>query len=395
MEFTFRWFGPKDPTSLSFIKQTGAKEVVTSLADAKYGESWSISNIQKRQKLIQENKTTNMKLIWSVAESLPVHNVIKLRTGKYKYYTQQYLDSLNNLAKCNIKTICYNFMPVIDWVRTDLLYKTDEGSIALKYDHRDMCIFENFILELPGAYDRYSSQIIDQSKKKFKRMNQKQIQTLMYALMGGLAANDRKYNLSRLRYEISQYNELSHKDLQNNLKEFLNDIFPVIKEKKIYFCIHPDDPPYSIYGLPRIVSNRKDIKYIINLHKDNFVGLTLCSGSLGVKKENNITKIINDYGEYINFIHLRNIIRDKSLPNFLESDHLEGDLNMVNIIKAILKEEKRRKKYEINNSQIPMRPDHGHTILYDQNNKTIPGYSVLGRMKGLAQLKGIIKGLEN
>ena len=395
MKYSFRWFGPGDPTNLNEIRQVGANHIVTSLEGVKYGEKWNNEAIQKRKKIIETiNFKNQLKLNWSVVESLPVHNDIKIRSGKYQYYIEQYKDSLKNLSKNNIKTICYNFMPIVDWIRTDLNYRLSDGSIALKYNHFHMCIFEVFILKLKRAEERYTNNEISIAKRLMKTLNNKERDNIKKSLMGGLAANDRQYSLKNLRYEISQYKEINHTDLRNNLKLFLREIFPVLKDLNIYYCIHPDDPPYNIYGLPRIVSNEKDIKFITSIFKDEQNGITFCSGSLGVNKENNLVNIIRKYGKYINFIHLRNIIREDISYNFHEAHHLEGDVNMVQIIKALLKEESRRKKNDNLNDQIPMRPDHGHTILHDQNRSTIPGYSLLGRMKGLAEIKGIIKSLE-
>ena len=395
MKYSFRWFGPGDPTNLNEIRQVGANHIVTSLEGVKYGEKWNNEAIQKRKKIIETiNFKNQLKLNWSVVESLPVHNDIKIRSGKYQYYIEQYKDSLKNLSKNNIKTICYNFMPIVDWIRTDLNYRLSDGSIALKYNHFHMCIFEVFILKLKRAEERYTNNEISIAKRLMKTLTNKERDNIKKSLMGGLAANDRQYSLKNLRYEISQYKEINHTDLRNNLKLFLREIFPVLKDLNIYYCIHPDDPPYNIYGLPRIVSNEKDIKFITSIFKDEQNGITFCSGSLGVNKENNLVNIIRKYGKYINFIHLRNIIREDKSYNFHEAHHLEGDVNMVQIIKALLKEEGRRKKNNNLNDQIPMRPDHGHTILHDQNRSTIPGYSLLGRMKGLAEIKGIIKSLE-
>ena len=392
MEYTFRWFGPQDPSKLEHIKQIGVTGIVTSLSNIKYGEKWPLSEIEKRKRTIEKNKISNSQnLKWSVAESLPVHNDIKKRSGNYQYYIDQYKYSLVNLAKNKITNICYNFMPLIDWVRTDLNFELPNGSLALKYNHLHVCAFENFILKSKNAKLRYTEKQIFDAKKILNSMRSKDLSKLRMALLGGLAANDRKYSLKDLNYEIDQFAELNHSDLRNNLKEFINEIFPIIKKYKLNYNIHPDDPPYNVYGLPRIVSSQKDIEYLINIKKDNQIGLTFCSGSFGVNKKNNLLKIIKQYGSYINFIHLRNITHVGSSLDFYEDDHLDGSLNMVEIIKAIIKEEKRRIKSNHFIKQIPMRPDHGHTILHDKNNKTIPGYSLLGRMKGLGQLKGIIK----
>ena len=393
MELTFRWFGPNDPAKINHIRQVGVTGIVTSLNHIKYGEKWIDYEIKKRKKIINEVKSSKeLKLKWSVAESLPVHNDIKSRSGKYKYYIDQYKDSLVNLSKNQIKTICYNFMPLIDWVRTDLNYKLKNNAIALKYDHLKMCAFEVMILKIKDADKRYTKKQIIKAKEIFKKMKNSEKHSLKKSLLGGLAANDRKFSINELKYEIDKFKEINHTDLRNNLKSFLIEIFPILREQQIKYCIHPDDPPYNIFGLPRIMSNENDIKYLTSIFKHENNGITLCTGSLGVDKKNNIEIIIKKYGKYINFIHLRNIKRDNNSKNFYESDHLDGDINMVNIIKLILKEEKRRER---NNRpfNIPMRPDHGHTIIYDQDKKIIPGYSLLGRMKGLAELKGIIKAL--
>jgi len=393
MEFTFRWFGPKDPAKINHIRQVGVTGIVTSLNHIKYGEKWIDDEIKKRKKIINEVKNSKeLELKWSVAESLPVHNDIKSRSGKYKYYIDQYKDSLVNLSKNQIKTICYNFMPLIDWVRTDLNYKLKNNAIALKYDHLKMCAFEVIILKIKDAEKRYTKNQIIKAKEVFKKMKNSEKQSLKESLLGGLAANDRKFSINELKYEIDKFKEINHTDLRNNLKSFLIEIFPILKEHQIKYCIHPDDPPYNIFGLPRILSNENDIKYLTSIFKHENNGITLCTGSLGVDKKNNIERIIKKYGKYINFLHLRNIKRDTNSKNFYESDHLDGDVNMVNIIKLILKEERKRSKNN-RSYNIPMRPDHGHTIIYDQDKKIIPGYSLLGRMKGLAELKGIIKAL--
>ena len=345
MEYTFRWFGPKDPAKINHIRQIGVTGIVTSLNHIKYGEKWTDYEIKKRKKIINEVKNSKeLKLNWSVAESLPVHNDIKSRSGKYKYYIDQYKDSLVNLSKNQIKTICYNFMPLIDWVRTDLNYKLENNAIALKYDHLKMCAFEKFILKIKDAEKRYTKNQIIKAKEIFKKMKNSEKQSLKNSLLGGLAANDRKFSINELKFEIDKFKEINHTDLRNNLKSFLIEIFPILREHQIKYCIHPDDPPYNIFGLPRIMSNENDIKYLTSIFKHENNGITLCTGSLGVDKKNNIEIIIKKYGKYINFIHLRNIKRDNNSKNFYESDHLDGDINMVNIIKLILEEEKRRRK---------------------------------------------------
>lgn len=394
MLYSFRWFGHNDPSKLDQIRQIGVEGIVSSLAQIKYGEKWSAFEIKKRKKFIESFKINNNKnLTWSVVESLPVHNDIKKRSGRYKYYIDQYKESLINLGKNKIKNICYNFMPLIDWVRTDLNHQLPNGAFALKYNHLHVCAFENFILKSKTAKKRYSPKDIHTSKKILQKMNSSDLKKLKMSLLGGLAANDRKYTIKDLNYEIDQFAELNHSDLQNNLKDFIEEIYPIIKKYNIHYNIHPDDPPYNVYGLPRIVSNEKDINFIVNIKKDTNVGLTFCTGSLGVNKKNNLVNIIKKYGSYINFIHLRNIRHIPKSLDFYEDDHLNGSLDMVSIVKAILKEENKRKKSNHPIKQIPMRPDHGHTILHDQFNSVIPGYSLLGRMKGLDQLKGVIKAI--
>ncbi|PPR51067.1 MAG: Mannonate dehydratase [Alphaproteobacteria bacterium MarineAlpha5_Bin5] len=396
MEYTFRWFGQHDPSSLNDIRQIGVTGIVTSLANVKYGEKWTNHEIIKRKKFIEKHKISQKKnLKWSVVESLPVHNDIKKRDGKYKYYIDQYKKSLVNLGKQNIKIVCYNFMPLVDWIRTDLNFKLPNGSIALKYNHLHVCAFENFILKSKDAINRYTSKDINLSKKILNKMTSLEIKFLKKSLLGGLAATDRKYSINDLNYEIDAFKELKHGDLRNNLKLFLDEIYPILKEQNIKYCIHPDDPPYNIYGLPRVMSNEKDIQFITSIYNNDAIGLTLCTGSLGVSKKNNLKKIISKYGKFINFIHLRNIKRYPNSYDFHESAHLDGDINMIEIIKLILKEERRREKINHKHSNIPMRPDHGHTILDDKNKKIIPGYSLLGRMKGLSELKGAIKILQN
>ena len=268
MLYSFRWFGHNDPSKLDQIRQIGVEGIVSSLAQIKYGEKWSAFEIKKRKKFIESFKINNNKnLTWSVVESLPVHNDIKKRSGRYKYYIDQYKESLINLGKNKIKNICYNFMPLIDWVRTDLNHQLPNGAFALKYNHLHVCAFENFILKSKTAKKRYSSKEIHTSKKILQKMNSSDLKKLKMSLLGGLAANDRKYTIKDLNYEIDQFAELNHSDLQNNLKDFIEEIYPIIKKYNIHYNIHPDDPPYNVYGLPRIVSNEKDINFIVNIKR--------------------------------------------------------------------------------------------------------------------------------
>ncbi len=393
MELSFRWYGPKDPVSLSDIRQSNANFVVTSLHEIPSGEKWLDFEIKKRINFInKQNLKDNVHLKWNVVESIPVHNNIKLRDKNYKKLINNYKDTISNIAKNKIKTICYNFMPIVDWTRTQLDYKLPTDALALRFNFLQIIIFERFILNLKDIEKRYSLNQIKMAEKLYKIMTTKEIQNLKVAIMGGLPAAEKKYSIGSFKKMLQAYKNIQDKDLKENLKYFLKEIIPVAEDHNVKMALHPDDPPIRLFGVPRIVSNSNDYKYILDSYKSPSNGMTFCAGSLASNKKNDVYNIFNKFKKKINFIHLRNIKIEKDQKSFYESNHLMGDIDFVKIIKMIIKEEKRRsidKKIE-----IPMRPDHGHCLLDDQNKKFInPGYTAIGRMMGLSEIRGVIKSI--
>ena len=390
MEYSFRWYGPEDPVSLSDIRQTDANGIVTSLHQIPSGEVWSIEDIESRISLINKNNTRNkFKLKWNVVESIPVHNNIKLRKKNYKILIENFKKTIMNIGKNKINTICYNFMPVIDWTRTELNFRLPSDALALRFDIIHMLIFEKFILQMPNIDKRYSSKQIDKANKLINKLSKNFLFELQNSIMGGLPAAEKKYDIKEFKSMINEFKDLSSDDLKSNLKLFLKEIIPVAEEFNIKMCIHPDDPPMNLFDLPRIVSNEKDLDFIFNISESKSNCLTFCAGSLASSRQNDVIHLFTKFAKKINFIHLRNIKIENDNLSFYESDHLNGDINFVKLIKLILNEELQR-----NNSLIPMRPDHGHRLLDDQFKNINPGYSAIGRLKGLAQIKGIAKALE-
>jgi len=395
MELSFRWYGTKDPVKLTEIRQSNADFIVTSLHQIPTGEKWTIGEIKERINIINKSNSPGInKLKWNVVESIPVHNNIKLRQGNYKKLIANYKDSISNVAKNKIKTICYNFMPIIDWTRTQLNFKLPSEGLALRFNYLHLIIFEKYILKLKSLEKRYSIELIKKAQIEYKKMSRRDINNLKFSVMGGLPAAEIKYTISTFKKMLKEYDNIKKKELRNNLSEFLKEIIPVAEENNIKMALHPDDPPIPLFGLPRIVSTLDDYNYIFNQYDSKSNGMTFCAGSLASNNKNDVYNIFKTFREKINFIHLRNIIKEKDKKSFIESDHLEGDVDFVKLIKMILNEENnRKKKYKY--FHIPMRPDHGHCLLDDQSKKLNPGYSVIGRMKGLAEIRGVIKSLNN
>ena len=391
MQNSFRWYGPSDPVTLSDIRQSNAEYIVTSLHQIPYGEKWSKNDVKKRIDFINKhNNSNNINLKWNVVESIPVHNDIKLRHKNFRKFIDNYKDTILNVSKNNIRTICYNFMPIVDWTRTQLDFQLPTDGLALKFNYQHIIIFETFILKLNDVDSRYSSKEIRNAEKTFKKMNKKDIENLKIAVMGGLPASEKKYSINEFKKMIYAYRNYQKKELQENLIDFVREIVPVAEECKVNMTLHPDDPPVALFGIPNIVSNLKDYKFILNSYDSLSNGMAFCSGSLASNINNNIYKIFDTFKKKINFIHLRNVKIDKDKKSFYETNHLSGDVDFVRLIKQILKEEKRRSKNKKFN--IPMRPDHGHCLLDDQFKKSVnPGYTAIGRMMGLSELRGVIK----
>ena len=378
MEQTWRWFGPADPVSLADIRQAGATGIVSALHDQPNGTVWPVERILERKAVIEAAGLT-----WSVVESIPVHEDIKTAAPGWERYAEAWVESMVNLARCGVRIICYNFMPVIDWTRTDLAYELPDGARCLRFDADAFAAFDLFILKREGAEAEYSAQEIDQARAAHAAMSEADVAKLMANIIAGLPGAEESYSLDSFRARLATYAEVDAERLRANLAAFLKIVIPVAEKEGVVLAIHPDDPPRPLFGLPRVVSTAADMKAIAAMVDSPANGFTFCTGSYGVRPDNNLVKMFETHADRVHFLHLRATKREADPRSFHEAAHLDGDVDMVAVIKAVLLAERRR------GIELPMRPDHGHQLLDDLRKTSNPGYPAIGRLRGLAELRGV------
>ncbi|WKN32332.1 mannonate dehydratase [Porifericola rhodea] len=386
---SWRWFGPQDAVTLAEIRQTGAKGVVSALHQIPCGEVWSLHDISQRKEMIE-----SAGLRWNVVESVNVHESIKTASPERDEYIDKYCQTLENLGKSNINTVCYNFMPVLDWTRTQLNFPLKDGSFALRYDPVALAAFEIFILKRPGIENDYTEAQKEAAHAYLQQLSSHEKDVLQRTIMAGLPGTDEVYSPEEFMKHLGVYKEIGVVKLRENLTYFLSKIIPVAESYGINMCIHPDDPPFPILGLPRIVCTEDDLRYIVESVPSLNNGITFCTGSLGARRDNDLPGMIKRLGSKIHFLHLRNVQHNPD-GSFYEADHLEGSTDMFAVMKAVIEEQLKRNMMGRTDIAIPMRPDHGHQFLFDADRQFYPGYSAIGRMRGLAELRGLEMGIRN
>lgn len=384
---TWRWFGPQDVVKLPEIRQTGARGIVTALHHISCGEVWPVAEIQQRQQLIEA-----VGMDWAVVESVNIHETIKRGEPERNQFIANYQQTLRNLAQCGIKLVCYNFMPVLDWTRTHLAYPVEDSSFALRYDPTALAAFELFILKRKGSEQEYAAEQQKAAQIYISSLTEQEKETLQQTILAGLPGTDEIFSLDEFREHLVRYRDISATQLRKNLAYFLQHIIPVAEEVGIKMAIHPDDPPFPILGLPRVVSTEEDLRFIVDCVSSPSNGITFCTGSLGGRTGNDLPGMIQRLGEHIHFLHLRNV-QHNSDGSFHEANHLEGSTDMFTVMLAVVKEQQKRVEKKLGEVVIPVRPDHGHQFQFDNDRKFYPGYSGVGRLRGLAELRGLELGI--
>ena len=397
MQESWRWFGPQDLVSISDVAQAGASGVVSALHHIPTGDVWELEDIKKRQAEISHFVDgSSSGLVWSVVESLPVSEDIKKRSGNWKDHIANYCKSMEHLAQAGLEVICYNFMPVLDWTRTDLAWRTQTGATSMRFDLIDFAVFDLHVLKRAGSENDFDSELQEKAAERFRSMTQDDCAALAENIVFGLPGAAEKFSMDDVRQHLAEYDNISPQQLRGNLISFLAEVAPVAQDLGLRLCCHPDDPPFPLLGLPRVMSTEEDYRTLIEAVDIPANGITLCTGSLGARPDNDLPGMMERLGDRVHFLHLRNVTQesDNIRGSFYETAHLKGDTDMVLVLEAALKEEKRRREQGRKDWSIPMRPDHGQDILDDLNRRAQPGYPSIGRLKGLAELRGIIAALE-